>query len=503
MAIRADHPAPIGRLLARHSAPAASTRVYVLCLLGLAAFWPAFDGLIRVWADTADYRHGYVIAAVSIGWLVLLRRRIDSANTQTSLAVLPALLLAIVVWLIAYSGNSQMLEQLIAPAAILIAVYAASGREVALLVGAPLVCLYFAVPVWDHLVPLLQWLTTVVAESVLRLLHVQTVVQGNTVTIPEGSFQIVEGCSGKRYLLVALPFAAVVGATHGLRAARTAALVASAAVFAMVANWLRVIIIIYAGHVSNMEHYLVAEEHLTFGWFVFLPLLVSVMLLARRLSRPAPHLHHSRESSPPPIASPSGAWLLVAALMLIPLFATLRPKATFDAPRIGRMPIMVDAWQGPLPGDMSWQPHYVAPAAERRAAYASSQGEVQVYVNVYGAQTEGHELIFFGNSVAPADRWTILQRLAPRDGLVTMLVSGSADARWAIAQTYSVRSQLTHLPALAQLYYGVHALWSPVPAGTIALAAKCTPDCHDAVERIHGFWRDRSQAIVDLIPRNL
>lgn len=499
MVVRAEH---IGRLLTGSSARSASLRVYVLCALGLVAFWPAFDSLIQVWRDTADYQHGYAIAAISIGWLVLLRRRIESTGAQPSLAVLPALLLAIVTWLVAYSANSQMVEQLIAPAAILLAVYAASGRQVALLVAPPLAYLYFAVPIWEQLVPLLQRLTTVVAESALGLLHVPTVVAGNTVTIPEGTFQVVEGCSGKRYLLVGLAFATVAGVTQGLHAARIAVLLTSAVVLALITNWLRVIIIIYAGHVSNMEHYLVAEEHLTFGWLVFVPLLVTVSLLARRLGRSAVPSHHSG-SSPLPSAAHSGTWLLVVALLLIPLFVTLRPAATFDAPRLGRMPIMVDEWQGPLPGNTSWQPHYVTPADERRAAYASSEGEVQVYVNVYGAQTAGHELIFFGNSVAPTDRWKIVEQLAPRDGLVTMLVSDATNARWAIAQTYSVGSRLTHVPVLAQLYYGVHALWSPVPSGTIALAAPCSSECHDAVERIHAFWRDRNQALVGLMPSNL
>jgi hypothetical protein len=124
-------------------------------------------------------------------------------------------------------------------------------------------------------------------------------------------------------------------------------------------------------------------------------------------------------------------------------------------------------------------------------------------VNVYGVQSQGQELIYFSNTVVPRERWTILERLPERDGMSMVLAKDSADTHWAIAQTYAVGGKLVSAPVLAQFYYGVLALWRPVPSGTIAFAAACRPDCDKAVDRIHRFWSDEGQALASLIPERL
>jgi transmembrane exosortase EpsH len=46
---------------------------------------------------------------------------------------------------------------------------------------------------------------------------VPTQVEGHHVTIPSGHFSIVEGCSGKRYLMISLAFATLAAAIEQLR----------------------------------------------------------------------------------------------------------------------------------------------------------------------------------------------------------------------------------------------------------------------------------------------
>jgi hypothetical protein len=53
---------------------------------------------------------------------------------------------------------------------------------------------------------------------------------------------------------------------------------------------------------------------------------------------------------------------------------------------------------------------------------------------------------------------------------------------------------------LAQLYYGLHAIVRPVPAGTLAAAARCDADCNSAERVIDEFWRQHSGELVALIP---
>ena len=480
-----------------------ATLVYGLCALGVASLWTTFSGLGRFWQNVYDYRHGYLIAAVSIAWLLLLRRRIDASEVRPQSAVLPLLVLAIAAWVIAYHGNSEILQQLVTPAILLLAIFAALGREVAMRVAAPVAYIYFAIPIWDQLVPLLQMLTTAVTESALWLLNVPATVDSYTVTIPEGRFTIVEGCSGKRYLLVALAFAVLTVATQRLRGKRALLLVALAAALALVVNWVRVIVIIYAGHLTNMEHYLVAQDHITFGWVMFVPLLLAVTLIGRRLSRGLSEHEPERPRALAGEAVRGAQWLLPAACLCVPILAVVTSqRAAFDKPRLGPLPIMAGEWQGPMPADPVWRPRFAAPADERLAAYTSQRGTVQVYVNVYGQQAQGHELIFFSNSVVPAEHWNVLS--SQRDAGMTVIVAADpADHRWAFAQTYAVDGRHIAVAALTQLYYGLLSVRRPVPSGTIALAAPCRADCAEAIQLIADFWRTNDVTITRLIPEEL
>lgn len=503
MSARAD------RIGLRLSAPTPFVVGFALCIFGVAAFWPTFVGLARIWHESADYGHGILVAAISVGWLVVLRRRIESVVVRPMPLAVPALALAILAWVIAYRANSEIVQELLAPAAILMAVLAALGPAVARLVMLPVAYLYLAVPIWDQLLPLLQTTTTNVAEGVLHLLRVPTVVESHSVTIPEGRFAIVEGCSGKRYLLVALAFAALLGPLRGLRAGRAAILIAASAALALVANWFRVITIIYAGHVSNMEHYLVAEEHITFGWLVFVPLLLAIVFVARRLDRghgPAPAVTEAGDAATNTAAASAGraAWVWPAVWLAIPMVAVAtRSDATPNTARLGQLPVMVGEWQGPIPANPSWEPLYISPVDERRAAYTSLAGDVEIYLNLYGPQTQGHELIFFRNSVTPPERFSAVRALPQRDDIATIVAEDVAGRHWVIAQTYSVYGRVTRSPALAQLYYGMNAVWRPVPSGTIALAAACVPDCAQAEERVQRFWSEHGRTLTNLIPTTL
>jgi EpsI family protein len=238
---------------------------------------------------------------------------------------------------------------------------------------------------------------------------------------------------------------------------------------------------------------------------MFVPLLLAVTLIGRRLSRGVslPELPH-QVASVESVESVRGAqWLLPGACLCVPMLAVVTSHgATFDAPRLAPLPVMAGEWQGPMPADPVWQPRFTGSADQRQAAYTSPQGAVQLYVNVYGRQAQGHELIFFSNSVAPSEGWTVVSSQR-RDRMTVIVATDHADHRWAIAQTYAVHGRHVAVAAVAQLYYGLLAAWRPVPAGTIALAAPCREDCAEAVELIDAFWRAHEVAITGLLPAEL
>ncbi len=493
--------AQIVHFLRQRAAIRTSTYVYVLCAVGVVALWPTFRALGAFWNSSYDYGHGYLVAAVSVAWLLRSRRGLDSVPVRPMPVAVAALALAVLTWAVAYRGNSQIVQQLVAPAILLFAVLAAMGRHVALRVAAPLAYLYFAVPLWDQLVPALQAATTEVTEAMLRLLGVPATVESHVVTIPEGRFAIVEGCAGKRYFIVALAFAVLAVASHGLRGARAAVVIAAAAGLALIANWLRVVTIIYAGHATNMEHYLVAQEHHTFGVLVFVPILVGVMLVVRIVSRKEPQAQTIQHV--PANAGHAAAWPAIACLCVPILVAGTKSGGSLAAPRLGHLPIVADLWQGPLPPDAQWRPRFALATDEVRAAYGSHEGTVQLYMNVYGVQTQGRELISYDNSILPDTNWTVLHELPSQDRMDMVIAADTAAQQWVIASTYAVGGRLTNVGFLAQAYYGMHSIVRPVASGTIALAAACGADCTQAAVRVQTFWRQHSAALLNMMPARL
>jgi EpsI family protein len=497
MAVRTDEIAP--PLLERLNATP-STIVGVLTAAICVCLWPTWAALAKIWTTMADYAHGPVVAIGVAVWLLTLRGSIDAQPVRSARWALLPLALLVLLWLVAWQGASELLQQALLPLILLTAVYAALGLSALSVVLVPISSLYLAIPVWEPFVPFLQWLTTQIAENLLGWLGVPTVVDGNDVTIPAGRFTVAEGCSGKRYLIIGLAFAAALGALQRLNLIRFALLGAATVGLALLVNWLRVVAIIYAGQASNMQHYLVATEHLSLGYALFAPLLLGILLVARRLGR-------SEKAAPPralqPARASGAAWLAPLALVVVPVLAATAHSPRVVEPTLGRLPILTETWQGPLPAAALWQPEFAGAAAEVRAAYAHGEQRVEVYANVYGEQAQGRELIHFANSTTPVARWPRVSAVDGGDGLRTMIAQHAASQRWVVAQRFVVGGRATSSALLAQMIYGAHALLSPVPAGVVAFAAPCVPDCDAAQAAIDAFRKEHGAAVAALMPARL
>lgn len=491
------------RQLSQSVALTPSRAVWLVLGVCIAGLWPTAVSLARIWREMFDYHHGFVIAAIAIGWLWRIRREIDACSVRPARAALPAVAISLLLWAIGYRGNSELMQQILLPVIVILAVCAAAGWQVGRRVAAPIAYLYFAIPLWEQLLPFLQALTTAVAESVLGLMGVPTQVEGHHVTIPSGHFSIIEGCSGKRYLVIALAFAALAAAIERLRWRRTLVLLAVAAGLALLTNWLRVVTVIYVGHVTQMQHYLVAHEHKSFGYALFIPLLLGILWIARRIGSGQTG-EPSQQAAAVERRSWRADWVIVIGLAALPILVWARAPHEEPVARLAAMPIATGAWQGPLPAAGPWQPRFVNPAEERRAAYGMGGQRIELYLNVYGVQTQGHELVFHRNSIAPIDRFTLIRRLPARAATPRAeIVAEGSGTRWVVTQTYKVGGWVTASPGVAQLYYGLHALVRPVPAGTLAVASRCDADCNSAERAIDEFWREHSGELVALIPDRL
>jgi EpsI family protein len=291
-------------------------------------------------------------------------------------------------------------------------------------------------------------------------------------------------------------------------------LVLAGGLLALAANWLRIFVVIYAGYATEMQHYLVAVEHATFGNVVFAALLAAIYVASRLL---APGGVRQSAGPSPRVSSAAGAqqeWraALLAPFILLAAAAALAyapaTERTSVIPDLGHLPVAAGRWQGPLPPVVAWSPRFAHPDWERRARYQTATGgTVEIYINFYASQDDGRELAYYDNSLlAPgfwSRSWPLETRVLDADGaqtLATMEALGPFGQRWLLAYVYKVGRWTTVREPLAQVGYGLQSLLHPVPAGVVSLTVQCNKNCQEARALVQDFWQEMSSSLLGIIP---
>ncbi len=238
----------------------------VICL-AVAAFGmaPAFLSLWPKWWDSFTYSHGLPIVAISL-WLIWRQHdAIDNAPREKGWWAIPVLLAALFLWTLSLAASVEIGIEALLPAVLWLTVAAVFGLQVARRLVFPIGFLYFAIPVWDSINGALLGATVSVVDGILDLLRVPAFIQGNNVQIPSGAFEIASGCSGLHFFIIVLAISALYGHLYYRKVLHKGLLFGIAALFALLSNWLRVSIIIIAGHLTEMQTFLVRVDHYYFG----------------------------------------------------------------------------------------------------------------------------------------------------------------------------------------------------------------------------------------------
>tara|TARA_B110000211_G_scaffold164576_1_gene185784 strand:- start:19774 stop:21168 length:1395 start_codon:yes stop_codon:yes gene_type:complete len=147
----------------------------------------------------------------------------------------------------------------------------------------PSVYLVFILPIWGSLTTLLQSISVKAVTFIMSFTGIPTFVEGNYVTIPAGVFEIADGCSGLRYLIVSLAISSLFCFLY-IKTPRKVAIFFSLAILgALITNWIRITALILIGEYTNMESSLM-EDHNTFGWYLFIPFMITLFWWGNKLA---------------------------------------------------------------------------------------------------------------------------------------------------------------------------------------------------------------------------
>lgn len=249
----------------------------------IGALFPTVWGIVDRWTKLDEsYSHGFLLLAVSLVLVVQAWRR-----TRPVIGFYPLWLVPFALALVGYGLGGLLRIQALQELAVvplllgLLAVFLGWTQVKAFII--PVGLLFFAVPVWDFLSWPLQLITVEINRLLLGLFGIEFRVDGVFVyLIGVGAFEVAHGCSGLRYLLVGQLLAVLYGHLNLRRIPSRLLLYAFGIFFALLANWIRVFVIIYMGYETNMQTSLIAD-HDTFGWWVFAGTLVPLFFIARAI----------------------------------------------------------------------------------------------------------------------------------------------------------------------------------------------------------------------------
>jgi exosortase len=474
-------------------------RSVLLLLLAVAAYFQTWSDLWPHWEKKdATYTHGTLIALISV-WLVWnARRTLTGVSAAATPAMLPVVLVLSAAWFLAAHANAFIVHAMLWPLLAFAMVWAGVGWRAASRLAFPLGFLYFAIPAWDYLKPVLQVISAFMVGKLTLLVGVPAHVDGPYVMLPDATIFIALDCSGAHFLSVALAIGALAIWFRGDGLRTSVLILAIAGLLSMVFNWLRILLIVLAYLNPDLRHSLETMGHLTFGWWVFALDLVAFAVVLRFVPTSPKKAPEGEPLAPTPgpavtAGGPMGYVLAAVAALLLPVSSWASHLAR-DYPADLASPIAVPGLAGPITPDKRWQPAFDGAAWSHRAAYVVPDGRVvELYRNEYHQQSQGKELISRGSplfdpavfSTGPSTIVRLNGANAPLDATRVALKDKSGQ-EWTALYTYFVDDQIVANASRAQFLIALRSFYGHPPAGVLAMMMPCVPGCAVASSDLDG-----------------
>ena len=380
----------------------------------LLLFWRDAADMAAIWWNSSTFNHCLLIVPI-IGWLVLQRKELLAGLTPQPW--IPALLYGAVGaggWLLGDAAGLAVARQLGLIMMLQGSVAALLGPNVTRGLLFPLFYMFLLVPIGEEAVPALQTLTAKMCMVLLSWTGIPAHIDGIFITTPAGLFRVAEACSGVKFLIAMVAYGVLVANLCFKSRARRLAFLAACIVVPIVANGLRAFGTIYIAHHQGIE-FAANFDHVFYGW-IFFGIVIGLVMAAgwpffdKRADDPAfdPAKLQAKVGRTMHASSALAAVLLVAAAP----FSWSSYVASKSSPVPDRIAApAVDGWvMVPYTPTVHWTPRFVGGSHYVSGRYRNAKGQTaDLFVVVYDRQSEGRELIGYGQGAIDPDgfwSWT-------------------------------------------------------------------------------------------------
>jgi exosortase A len=425
------------------NSPSARSR-WQIHLLRLASVWAGLLLLFRrdgadmalIWWNSSTFNHCLLILPI-LGWLVWQRK--NELAKLTPQPFWPALLYVAAGgagWLIGDAAGVAVARQLGLLMMLQGSTATLLGLNIARGLAFPLFYMFFLLPVGEEAVPVLQTMTAKMSMMMLGWANIPAYIDGIFITTPSGYFKVAEACSGVQFLVAMLAYGALVANLCFKSWIRRAAFIALCVVVPVLANGVRAFGTIYIAHYTSIE-FAAGFDHIFYGWIFFAVVIALVMAISWRFfdkSADAPAFNP--DTMKPVTKGIVSAKVVLAGLTVIAAAPVIWTNVV--AAQVSVLPAKID--MPVVPGwtlvDYTpmheWKPRFDGASHEILGRYQNSDGSVaDLYIAVFDRQTEGRELIGFGQGAAdPDSKWAWTAELnAPGFGKAERITAPGLAAR--------------------------------------------------------------------------
>ena len=374
----------------------------VLLLLGLTAvtfalYQTTFLSMVSVWLGSSTFLYGVLILPLSAYLIFRERGSWVPVSSGPAAMGLLALAVSVGVWLLATLVSVQVLGHFAFIGMLVAVMWSVAGSAAVRTIRFPLLYAFLAVPFGEFLIPPLMDWTAYSAVRALQLTGVPVLREGLYFSLPSGNFEVVEACSGIRFLLVTVVLGAYFAYETYSSKAKQFLFVCIAALVIVITNGVRAYVVVLIAHHTEMR-YGTGQSHLIIGGIIFLTAITAMFWIGRKFEdKPAPRQtsgQGDREST----GVATGRLLVSGALVLALIVAgplTLAVAAPEADEQLSqpRLPVARDGWSVRAQPVFDYAPDISGAASLLQASYWNSTGAVAVFVGFYAEQTQGNELI--------------------------------------------------------------------------------------------------------------
>src|SRR6185437_9147575 len=397
--------------LLRPSVIYASLLVSISVLIAFFAYSQSLLELVRRWTAQEEYSHGFLIPAI-VAWLFWTRRHALLASLgRPSWSGAAFILLAAVLHVIGKLSALWILSQVSFVIVLIGIALGLGGYSLLRVTFIPTIFLLFAIPlpyVFDATLSFrLQLISSELGTAFIRLLQIPVYLEGNVIDLGIYKLQVVEACSGLRYLYPLMSLGFLAAYLFQAPLWQRVVVFLSTIPITIVMNSLRI------GIVGVLVNYWGPQDadgllHMFEGWIIFVAcaglLLVEMYVLYflryRRSGRGffevfyaptivAETLQHP--TAPSLIRVPLAACLLlVCGIGLAVLAVSTRHEIFPDRRLFAAFPTTLGDWRG-KPSSLDAQTEQVLGLTDYILSdYAKADGRnVNLYVGYYASQRTG------------------------------------------------------------------------------------------------------------------